>query len=39
MPPDKKGVYVIYDSKNNVVHVGSTPRAKNGISQRLKDYL
>jgi hypothetical protein len=39
MPPDKKGVYVIYDSKNNVAHVGRTPRTKYGISQRLKDHL
>jgi len=35
----EKGVYVIRSVKNMVVHVGRTPRAQNGISQRLKDHL
>ena len=33
--PKKPSVYVIYDPKGRVVHVGTTPRAKNGIHQRL----
>ncbi|MCE1169387.1 MAG: GIY-YIG nuclease family protein [Sphingobacteriia bacterium] len=37
--PNEKGVYIIFDSNCEVVHVGRTPRAKNGILQRLKDHL
>jgi hypothetical protein len=37
--PKKPGVYVIYDPKGKVVHVGTTPRAKNGIHQRLGNHL
>ena len=36
---DKQGVYVIMNSKNRVVHVGRTPRAKHGIYQRIKNHL
>ena len=37
--PKERGVYVIYDTNSTVVHVGSTPRAKNGIKQRLTNHL
>ncbi|HEX3666038.1 MAG TPA: GIY-YIG nuclease family protein [Rhizomicrobium sp.] len=37
--PNLKGVYVIYDPKRRVLHVGSTPRAKKGIYQRLRDHI
>ena len=37
--PIEKGVYVICDPDGNVVHVGRTPRAKNGLRQRLKNHL
>ena len=37
--PDKKGVYVIYNAQGRALHVGSTPRAKGGIAQRLRDHL
>ncbi|MFA5163849.1 MAG: GIY-YIG nuclease family protein [Patescibacteria group bacterium] len=37
--PSKKGVYIIYNKNNEVVHVGCTPRAKNGIKQRLCNHL
>lgn len=37
--PTKKGVYVIFDSKGKVLHIGCTPRVKEGISQRLKDHM
>ena len=33
------GVYVIYGSDECVLHVGSTPRAKGGITQRLNNHL
>jgi len=33
------GVYVIYDPRGRVVHVGSTPRGKHGLAQRLKNHL
>ena len=36
---DKKGVYIIYDPKGNVAHVGCTPRAKKGVRQRLGNHL
>jgi hypothetical protein len=35
----KQGVYVILDTKNRIVHVGRTLRAKNGIAQRLNNHL
>ena len=37
--PKLKGVYVIYDPKGKVVHVGRTPKARGGLAQRLKDHL
>jgi hypothetical protein len=37
--PTDRGVYVIYDPKGEPAHVGSTPRAKGGIRQRLNDHL
>jgi hypothetical protein len=36
---NRKGVYIIYDPQDNVLHVGSTPRAKGGLGQRLRDHL
>jgi hypothetical protein len=35
----QKGVYVIYSPTNVVVHVGSTPWARKGIAQRLRDHM
>ena len=37
--PDRRGVYVIYDPRGKVLHVGRTPRAKGGIAQRLRDHM
>src|SRR5208282_2642640 len=39
--PDKRGVYIIYspESESKVLHVGSTPRAQNGLFGRLSDHL
>ncbi len=37
--PDAQGVYVIYDPKGHVVHVGRTPKAKGGIAQRLRNHM
>ena len=37
--PSRKGVYVIYKPRGKVAHVGSTPRAKGGIAQRLRNHL
>lgn len=37
--PDNKGVYIIYSPDRKVLHVGSTPRARNGIKQRLRDHM
>jgi excinuclease UvrABC nuclease subunit len=37
--PKDRGVYVIYDPKRQVVHVGRTRKAKGGIRQRLRDHL
>ena len=37
--PCARGVYLIRDPGGRVVHVGRTPRAKNGLRQRLKDHL
>lgn len=36
---DKQGVYIIYSSNNEVLHVGRTKNGKNGINQRLKNHL
>ena len=35
----QQGVYVMYDPKGNVVHVGSTPSGFQGIWQRLRNHL
>ena len=37
--PKKQGVYIIYDSKGKVVHVGRTQRGKEGLKQRLRNHL
>ena len=37
--PNKRGVYIIYSPKGKVLHVGRTPKARNGIAQRLRDHL
>jgi hypothetical protein len=37
--PDRQGVYVIYSPSNKVLHVGSTPRARKGIAQRLRNHI
>ena len=37
--PTDKGVYVIYGPRRKPSHVGGTPRARNGIAQRLRDHL
>lgn len=37
--PKGQGVYVIYNSRGRVAHVGRTPRAMGGIAQRLRDHL
>jgi len=35
----ERGVYVIFDPRGVVMHVGRTPRARGGIQQRLKGHL
>jgi excinuclease UvrABC nuclease subunit len=37
--PDRQGVYVIYDPKGRVAHVGRTVRGKRGLYQRLNNHL
>jgi hypothetical protein len=37
--PDQQGVYIIYSPSNKVLHVGSTPRARKGLAQRLRNHL
>jgi hypothetical protein len=37
--PTDLGVYLIYDRKGQIVHVGQTPRGKAGIRQRLFNHL
>jgi len=37
--PKQKGVYVIHNPSGIVVHVGRTPRGKEGIYQRLRDHM
>jgi hypothetical protein len=36
---DKRGVYVIYGPRGEVLHVGGTPRGQRGIFQRLSNHL
>lgn len=35
----KHGVYVIFDGKGRVLHVGRTHRAAGGLNQRLRNHL
>ena len=37
--PTDRGVYLILNPRGTVLHVGSTPRAANGIKQRLYGHL
>jgi hypothetical protein len=37
--PTGLGVYVIFDPKGSVAHVGRTPRAAGGIAQRLRNHM
>jgi hypothetical protein len=37
--PDVHGVYIIYDLKGRVAHVGRTIRGKRGLYQRLNNHL
>lgn len=37
--PKKPGVYIIYSQRGVVWHVGMTPRAKNGLHQRLSNHM
>lgn len=37
--PRTQGVYVIYDPKRVVAHVGKTIRGKKGLLQRLRNHL
>ena len=37
--PTERGVYIIFSPLKKVLHVGCTPRALNGLWQRLKDHL
>jgi len=37
--PSGRGVYLIYDGRGRVVHVGRTPKARGGIAQRLRDHM
>jgi hypothetical protein len=35
----RRGLYVIYDRRGRVAHVGRTPKAKDGIVQRLRNHM
>lgn len=37
--PTQKGVYLVLNPSDAVLHVGSTPRARSGIRQRLRAHL
>ena len=37
--PTEQGVYIIYDPKGDIVHVGRSVRGRNGLHQRLKNHL
>ena len=39
LAPKEKGVYIISNDEKTILHVGNTPRAKNGIEQRLKNHM
>lgn len=34
-----KGVYIIFSPDGKVMHVGNTPRGKNGLRQRLNNHI
>lgn len=36
---NKHGVYVIYSPENDILHIGTTKRGKNGLNQRLKNHM
>jgi hypothetical protein len=35
----QRGVYIIYSPEDEVLHVGSTPRGRDGLAQRLRNHL
>ena len=35
----RKGVYIVLGPRGRVLHVGNTPRGKDGINQRLRNHL
>jgi len=37
--PIQRGVYIIYGPRDEILHVGGTPRDKHGICQRLSNHL
>jgi hypothetical protein len=37
--PNDHGVYIIYSPDNDALHVGQTPRGRNGLRQRLGNHL
>ena len=37
--PSEQGVYIIFNNKGVVVHVGRTQRGQNGLRQRLNNHL
>jgi len=37
--PTEHGLYIIYNTQDEVVHVGRSVRGKNGLHQRLKNHL
>lgn len=36
---EKHGVYIIYNPKNEVLHVGNTPSGRKGLNQRLYNHI
>lgn len=36
---DNHGIYIIYNPKNEVLHVGNTPSGKEGLNQRLYNHI
>lgn len=37
--PTDKGVYIIYGPTGKILHVGSTPRGRRGLAQRLRNHM
>lgn len=37
--PDRQGVYIIYDPRGRVAHVGASVRGAKGLRQRLRNHL